>query len=33
MPVVTPNTPNVANNRLFVLRLISVLGTLADDYP
>ena len=33
MPDVTPNTPNVANYRLFELRLMSVLGTVADDYP
>ena len=33
MPDVTPNTPNIANYRLFELRLISVLGTVADDNP
>ena len=33
MPDVTPNTPNVANYRLFELRLMPVLRTVADDYP
>ena len=33
MPDVTPNTPNVANYRILELRLMSVLGTVADDYP
>ena len=33
MPDITPNTPNEAKYRLFELRLMSVLGTVADDYP
>ena len=32
MPDVTPDSPNTANYRLFELRLMSVLGTVADDY-
>ena len=33
MPNVTPNTPNVANYRLFELRLMPVQRTVADDCP
>ena len=33
MPDVTPSTPNVANYRLFELRLMSVRRTVADYYP
>ena len=33
MPDVTPATPYAANIRIFELRLMSVLGTVADDNP